>query len=107
MAYFIGQEDRNMRNGAFGMGDYIYIDHQFYPIKSYDPISHLLRVSKDKYFYIYSEPSFELFMEILGNEWDTTYKEQWTGDEDYTDYVPVYYKTRQDFRYKNGTWYNK
>ncbi len=116
--YFLGQEDRNMKNGLFGIGDYIYIEDQFYPIESYNPSTQMLYTNKihlfDKNehlnireFYLDTEPSRELFMEILGNDWDTIYKQVRRFNEDYTDYVPVFYSTREDFVNNKGTWYNK
>jgi hypothetical protein len=105
--YFLGQEDRNMKNGAYGLGDYIYIDNQFYAIESYDETTQLLVTSTMKTFHLDLEPDFELFMEKLGYDWDNRYKEQWQGDEDYTDYVPIYYSTRADFVTKKPIWYNK
>ena len=109
MQYFLGQEDRNMKNGLYGIGYYIYINNKFYEVK--DVQDCIISTTTNEDFVLDNEPSFELFMKIMGEPWDTRYKAQWTGDEDYTDYVPLYYKTLKDFKNRGtlgaGTFYNK
>jgi hypothetical protein len=110
MQYFLGQEDRNMVNGQYGVGYYIYLNGRFSQVKEYDKCTQII-YTHDYSIRLEVEPSMELFMEVLGNKWDLHYKQQWTGDEDYTDYVPIYYPTREAFAKRNepgsAVWYNK
>lgn len=110
MQYFLGQEDRNMVNGQYGLGYYIYTNGRFSAVKEYDECKQII-YTDDQKIRLEVEPSFALFMDVLGNKWEGRYKQQWAGDEDYTDYVPMYYPTREAFANRNtsgsGVWYNK
>jgi hypothetical protein len=111
MEYFLGQEDRNMKNGMFGIGDYIFINGTFLIVKDYIPNSCTIITGNDEKIVLTNEPSFPLFMDTLGESWDLFYKSQWKGDEDYTDYVPMYYPTLEAFtnrgQISSGIWYHK
>jgi hypothetical protein len=100
--YFLHQVDRWFNNaeeygsnqihmGSYGQGKYIYIETS---------TGIIIKLNN-------KEPSEELFMEVLGNEWDQTYKELWKSDNDRTDYVPYYYKTIAKYLADEPTMHNK
>jgi hypothetical protein len=100
--YFLGSEDRVMfpranHSGVYGIGNYIYMDDDFHPIAAYEFTTMTITIEGGATVLLDDEPSFELFMSVLGRRWDGTYRDRYTNDEDRSDYVPVIYRSREVF----------
>ena len=109
-SYFIHQVDRWPDSGMYGDGYCIYVEGVHYVILDYDKekksfstkSGHVIEVGNN-------EPDHDLFLGIIGNSWDRVYRARWKDidDENYTDYVPMFYRTIQNFLDKKGEFYNK
>lgn len=100
--YFLGSEDRVMfaRDGhhsVYGIGDYIYMDGDFHAIAAYEFTTMTITIEGGVTILLDDEPSFELFMSVLGTPWDETYRSQYETDDDRSDYIPIIYRTREAF----------
>lgn len=104
--YFLGQMDRNMFNGHYGRGYFIYVDGVFSGIREYNPATYIITLESGVKLLLDDEPSFELFMAVMGVPWDETYRAGWMGDDDRADYVPYVYRMRADFVSRTGEFYH-
>lgn len=77
-----------------------------YEIESFDKEKRQILTKTKRTFRLVNEPDYELFMKVIGNEWDTSGKYIWINDEDKTDYVPYYYKTINDYVNEKPTQHN-
>ena len=77
-----------------------------YDIQSCDKDKKQITTKTGKVIQVVGEPDYDLFMDILGNEWDLFGKEMWNEDEDRTDYVPYYYKTFDDYLKQKSSKHN-
>lgn len=105
--YFIHNVDRWPSTGAYG-DNYIYVDGKHHAINECD-VENKVITTKSGISYNLGEnqPNYDLFYKVVGMQWDVLYKEMWKGDEDYTDYVPLFYRTLENFKNRKGEWYNK
>ncbi len=115
--YFIVQIDRwpctkhcvdgkNIFMGQYG-DTYICNDlNIFHSIESFDSEKKQIKTKKGKLIQLHNEPDHNLFLQILGNEWDNCGKELWKNDENKTDYVPYYYETLDDYLKNKPTLHN-
>jgi hypothetical protein len=108
--YFLHQVDRWPHSFAYGEGRYIYVDGHHYPIEKLDNEKKEVVTTKGKVIKLgKNEPSYDLFLEVMGKPWDEFYKKRCKEDdeENYTDYVPLFYRTIDAYLNDKGEFYNK
>ena len=88
-------------------GDCIYINHVYYAIDHFDEKKNEIYTTTDIIIKLgLSEPSYQLFMDVIGYMWDTMYKDYWKKTFDRAAFVPCYYETIEKFRLKEYVVYN-
>lgn len=106
--YFLHEVDRWPHNGRYGEGRYIYVFGNHYLIKEFDEFKKYVHTTTGEIVKLGNdEPDYELFLEVMGKPWDDIYKNMWKDNEDYTDYVPLVYRTIEQYITNEGEFYHK